>query len=123
MSTTTESGLSDRDRATLRAVAAGRCLVSGDVGTSLRIPAGHDGLACSTRCGSNQPLKWALSQPALPEGPEGERTDDQQEVHGAGCVLEHSGGQHQQVPGVQGQRHRSCSGQRPQETSDERHPR
>lgn len=37
MSTTMTSGLSHRDRAVLRAVAAGRCVVSGDVGISLLI--------------------------------------------------------------------------------------
>lgn len=42
MTTTTAPALSHRDRAVLRAVAAGRCEVSGDVGMSLVI----DGLHC-----------------------------------------------------------------------------
>jgi hypothetical protein len=43
MTTMTPSELSHRDRAVLRAVAAGRCVVSGDVGMSLLI----DGRYCS----------------------------------------------------------------------------
>lgn len=43
MITMTSSELSHRDRAVLRAVAAGRCVVSGDIGMSLII----DGRYCS----------------------------------------------------------------------------
>jgi hypothetical protein len=43
MGTTTATQISNRDRAVLRAIAEGRCTVSGDIGHSLTI----DGFRCA----------------------------------------------------------------------------